>query len=92
MEKFRVKMFGEAVGVKISHKVLSHLIKFVKNRLLLKILVLMNNLSLSNLPRKKIIGERWRDGEKKSVTDVQFTVNLREMDFRKTVRNLTRPS
>ena len=52
----------------------------------------MNNLSLSNLPRKKIIGERWRDGEKKSVTDVQFTVNLREMDFRKTVRNLTRPS
>ena len=85
-------MFGEAVGVKISHKVLSHLIKFVKNRQLLKILVLMNNLSLSNLPRKKIIGERWRDGEKKSVTDVQFTVNLREMDFRKTVRNLTRPS
>ena len=77
-------MFGEAVGVKISYKVLSHLIKFVKNRQLLKILVLMNNLSLSNLPRKKKIGERWRDGEKKSVTDVQFTVNLREMDFRKT--------
>ena len=51
----------------------------------------MNNLSSSNLPRKKMSGERWRGG-KKYVTDVQFPVNLREMDFRQTERNFTRPS
>ena len=85
-------MFGEAVGDKISHKVSSHLIKFGKNRQFLKILVLMNNLSLCNLPRKKISGERWRKGGKKSVTDFQFTVNLREMDLRQTERNFTRSS
>ena len=85
-------MFGEAVGVKISHKVSFHLIKFCKNRQFLKILVLMNNLLSSNLPRKKMSGKRWREGGKKYVTDVQFPVNLREMDFRQTERNFTRPS
>ena len=85
-------MFGEAVGVKISHKVSSHLIKFGKNRQFLKILVLMNNLPSSNLPRKKISGERWRKEAKKFVTDFQFTVNLREMDLRQTERKFTRPS
>ena len=64
---------------------------FVK-RQFLKIFVLMNNLSSSNLPRKKMSGERWREGGKKYVTDVQFTVNLRETDFRQTERNFTRPS
>ena len=85
-------MFREAVDVKISHKVSSHLIMFVKNRQFLKILVLMNNLLSSNLPRKKLSGERGREGGKKSVTDFQFTLNLREMDLRQTERNFIRPS
>ena len=37
-------------------------------------------------------GERWREGGKKYVTDVQFPVNLRETNFRQTERNFTRPS
>ena len=37
-------------------------------------------------------GERWREGGKKYVTDVQFLVNLREMDFRQTEINFTSPS
>ena len=41
-----------------------------------------------SLPRKKISGERWRVGGKKS----RFTVNLREMYLRQTERNFTRPS
>ena len=48
-------MFGEAVGVKISHKVSSHLIKFGKNRQFLKILVLIY--------REKRLAVK--DGEKK---------------------------
>ena len=39
-----------------------------------------------------ISGERWREGGKKPVTDFQFPVNLREMDFRQTERNFTRPA
>ena len=49
----------------------------------------MNYLSSTNLPTKKISGERWREGGKKSVTDFQFTVNLLEMDFRQAERNFT---
>ena len=34
----------------------------------------------------------WHAGGEKSVTDIRLFVNLREMDFRKTERNFTRPT
>ena len=89
-----ISYLGEAgrksLGLKCSGRLWAS--KFlIKFHPILSSFVKMNNLSSSNLPRKKMSGKRWREGGKKYVTDVQFLVNLREMDFRQTERNFTRP-